>query len=174
MVSSTRVTVVLFLVFLALGQEVQPKSPNAPVDLKPYLLRQEDHGVVPANFQLGFGGEASHRLQFQFGATEAVELEVSLGFPEGGARTLRRRLEPEPKDNRVSFDLGPLLAHGPYRPLPASARKGPPKRGYLPTGWWMDTHDPGTYLLTVKGRRVQDGQILFTTDLRLPVQSRPG
>ena len=174
MVSSTRVTVVLFLVFLALGQEVQPKSPNAPVDLKPYLLRQEDHGVVPANFQLGFGGEASHRLQFQFGATEAVELEVSLGFPEGGARTLRRRLEPEPKDNRVSFDLGPLLAHGPYRPLPASARKGPPKRGYLPTGWWMDTHDPGTYLLTVKGRRVQDGQILFTTDLRLPVQTWVG
>ena len=38
----------------------------------------------------------------------------------------------------------------------------------------MDTHDPGNYLLTVKGRRVQDGQILFTTDLRLPVQTWVG
>ena len=166
MMSSTRVMVALFLIFFALGQEVQPKSPNPPVDLKPYLLRQEGHGVVPSNFQLDPVGDASHRLQFQFGATEAVELEISLGFPQGGARTLRRRLDPGPKESRVSFDLGPLLAHGPYRPLPASARKGPPKRGYLPTGWWMDTHDPGNYLLTVKGRRVQDGQIIFTTDSR--------
>ena len=172
MVSSPPVTV-LFLV-LALGQEVLPQSLKPPVDLKPYSLRQEEHGVAPVNFQLGFFGDASHKLQFQFGAMEAVELEVSLGFPEGGARTLRQRLEPGPKDNQVSFDLGPLLAHGPYRPLPASARKGPPKRGYLPTGWWMDTHDPGNYLLTVKGRRVQDGQIVFTTDLRLPVQTWVG
>jgi len=173
-VSSTRLTVSLFLVFLSLGQEVQPQSPKSPIDLKPYLLRQENHGVAPANFQLAFDGDASHRLQFQFGTTEAVQMEVSLGFPEWGARTLRRRLEPAAKDNRVSFDLGPLLAHGPYRPLPASARKAPPKRGYLPTGWWMDTHDPGNYLLTVKGRRVQDDQIIFTTDLRLPVQTWVG
>ncbi len=174
MVSSTRVTLVSLLALLAFGQEVQPKGSNPPIDLTPYLLKQVEHGVVPVNFQLGFGGDASYRLQFQCGAKEALELEVSLRFPEGGARTLRQRLEPGPKDTQVSFDLGPLLAHGPYRPLPASARKGPPKRGYLPTGWWMDTHDPGNYLLTVRGRRVQDGQIIFSSDLRLPVQTWVG
>jgi hypothetical protein len=144
------------------------------VDLTPYLLKQQVQKAAPVGFQLGFVGKASHRLQFQFGAKESIELEVSLAYPEGGARTLRRLLEPGPKDTQVSFNLGPLLGHGPYRPLPAAARNGPPKSGYLPTGWWMETHDPGNYLLTVKGRRVEDGQILFTTDLRLPVQTWVG
>ena len=159
------------MLFFSFDREVKPKSSNPPIDMTPYLLRQEEPGAVPGSFQLGFVGEASHRLQFQFGAAQAVELDVSLGFPEGGARTLRRRLEPGARDAQVGFDLGPLLGHGPYRPLPADSRKGPSKRGYLPTGWFMDTHDPGNYPLTVKGRRVQDGQILFTTDLRLPVQT---
>ena len=42
------------------------------------------------------------------------------------------------------------------------------------TGWWVDTQDAGKYLVTVMGRRVQDGQTLFTTDLRLPVQNWVG
>ena len=172
MVSRARVIVPLLLVLLSLDREVKSSSPS--VDLTPYLLRQQDPETVPAGFQLGFVGEASHRLEFQFGASESVELAVSLAYPEGGARTLRRRLEPGPKDTRVSFDLGPLLGHGPYRPLPAVARNGPPKSGYLRTGWWMETHDPGNYLLTVKGRRVEDGQIIFAVDLRLPVQTWVG
>ncbi len=174
MVSSIRVTVVLVLISLSFDQEVHPKS--SPIDLRPYLLRQEGQEVAPDGFQLGFVGGGSHRLQLRFGAPEAVELEVSLGFPEGGARALRRLLEPGPKDTPVSFDLGPLLGNGPYRPLPAESRKGPQPKYWrsLPTGWWLDTHDLGNYLLTVKGRRVEDGEVLFLVDLRLPVQTWVG
>ena len=176
MVSSIRVMVVLVLIFLSFQQEAQPKSSNPPIDLKPYLLRQEGREAAPDGFQLGFVGEAGHRLKFQFGAPGAVELEVSLGFPEGGVRTHRRLLEPGPKDTPVSFDLGPLLGNGPYRPLPAESRKGPQPKTWrpLPTGWWFDTHDLGNYLLTVKGRRVEDGEVLFLVDLRLPVQTWVG
>ena len=76
----------------------------------------------------------------------------------------------------VGFDLGPLLAHGPYRPIPAYTRKGPQAKTWRPlrTGWWVDTQDPGKYLVTVMGRRVRDGQTLFTTDLRIPVQNWVG
>ena len=42
------------------------------------------------------------------------------------------------------------------------------------TGWWVDTQDPGKYLVTVMGRRVRDGETLFTTDLGLPVQNWVG
>ena len=167
MVSSIRVMVLLVLVFLFLGRETQPKGSSPPIDLKPYLLGQEGQEAGPDGFKLGFVGEAGHRLQFRFGAAEAVELEVSLGFPEGGARTLRRLLEPGPKETLVSFDLGPLLGNGPYRPLPAESRKGPQPKTWRPlaTGWWLDTHDLGNYLLTVKGRRVEDGDVLFLVDL---------
>ena len=173
MVSSIRVILVLVLIFLSFDQEAQPRSSSPPIDLKPYLLRQEGQEAAPEGFQLGFVGEAGHRLQFWFGGPEVVELEVSLGFPEGGARTLRRVLEPGPRDTPVSFDLGPLLGNGPYRPLPAESRKGPQPKNWRPllTGWWLDTHDTGSYLLTIKGRRVKDGEVLFLVDLRLPVQT---
>ena len=48
-----------------------------------------------------------------------------LGFPAGGARFERRLMEPGSEKAPVNFDLGPLLGHGPWRPLPADARKGP-------------------------------------------------
>ncbi len=176
MVSSIRVIVVLVLVCLSVGREALPKSSSPPIDLKPYLLGQEGQEAGPDGFKLGFVGEAGHRLHFRFGAAAAVELEVSLGFPEGGARTLRRLLEPGPKETLVSFDLGPLLGNGPYRPLPAESRKGPQPKTWRPlaTGWWLDTHDLGNYLLTVKGRWVEDGDVLFLVDLRLPVQTWVG
>ena len=111
----------------------------------------------PSGFQLAFAGEASHRLQFQYGAEEAVELQVSVGYPAGGARTLRQLLDPGAEGREVGFDLGPLLAHGPYRPIPAYTRKGPQAKTWRPlrTGWWVDTQDPGKYLVTVMGRRVR-------------------
>ena len=168
MVSYLRILLPVLLV-LWVGREADSATPT--VDLTPYLLGEQSQEDAPHSFQLGFSAEVSHQLLFRYRAEETVELEVSLAYPAGGARVIRRQLEPEGKDTQQTFDLGPLLGHGPYRPLPAEARNGPPKRGYLPTGWWMDTHDPGTYLLTVKGRRVKDGQILFTVDLRLPAQT---
>ena len=71
---------------------------------------------------------------------------------------------------------GPCWPHGPYRPIPAYTRKGPQAKTWRPlrTGWWVDTQDPGKYLVTVMARRVRDGETLFTTDLRLPVQNWVG
>ena len=53
MVSSTRVWVALVLVFLSLDQEAEPKSLGSPVDLTPYLQRQENREAAPDGFQLG-------------------------------------------------------------------------------------------------------------------------
>ena len=146
------------------------------MDLTPYLVQPKAQDSGPSEFQLAFAGEASHRLQFQYGAEEAVELQVSVGYPAGGARTLRQLLDPGAEGREVGFDLGPLLAHGPYRPIPAYTRKGPQAKTWRPlrTGWWVDTQDPGKYLVTVMARRVRDGETLFTTDLRLPVQNWVG
>ena len=174
MMTNTRWLVAPILV--CLSQDVRSQDSPTPVDLTPYLVQPKAQESGPSGFQLAFAGEASHRLQFQYGAEEAVELQVSVGYPAGGARTLRRLLEPGPEGAQVVFDLGPLLAHGPYRPIPAYTRKGPQARSWRPlrTGWWVDTQDPGKYLVTVMGRRVRDGQTLFTTDLRLPVQNWVG
>ncbi len=166
------ITTALFLSLVPTVQEVPPAGP--PVDLTPYLVRPNEQRDTPDGFELAFTGEASHRLRFRYGSADAVELEVSVGFPAGGARFERRLMEPGSEKAPVNFDLGPLLGHGPWRPLPADARKGPPRRGSLPTGWWIDTHDPGHYLVSVRGRRVQNGEILFTSDLRLPVQTWVG
>ena len=166
------ITTALFLTLVPTVQEVRPAGP--PVDLTPYIVRPNEQRDTPDGFELAFTGEASHRLQFRYGSADAVELEVSVGFPAGGARFERRLMEPGSEKAPVNFDLGPLLGHGPWRPLPADARKGPHRRGSLPTGWWIDTHDPGHYLVSVRGRRVQNGEILFTSDLRLPVQTWVG
>ena len=171
--SSARRMLAPILVLLFFSREVVPQVSSAPIDLAPYRVQRGDQEADPTGFQLNFVGEAGHRLQFHYAAAEPVELEVSVGFPAGGARTERRLLDPGAEDAAVSFDLGPLLGHGPYRPLPAPSHKGPQERvrGYLRTGWWIDTHDPGNYLLTVKGRRVRDGMLLFSNDFRLPVQT---
>ena len=176
MMTNTRWLVGPILVCLCLAQDVHSQDSPTPVDLTPYLVQPKAEDPGPSGFQLTYAGKASHRLQFQYGAEEAVELQVSVGYPAGGARTLRRLLEPGPEDAQVVFDLGPLLAHGPYRPIPAYTRKGPQARSWRPlrTGWWVDTQDPGKYLVTVMGRRVRDGETLFTTDLRLPVQNWVG
>jgi len=176
MMTNTRWFLAPVLVYLGLAQDVRAQDSTAPVDLTPYLVQPKAQESGPSGFKLAFGGEAGHRLQFQYGAKEAVELQVSVGYPAGGARTLRRLLDPIPKDSQHSFDLGPLLAHGPYSPIPAYTRKGPQARSWRPlrTGWWVDTQDAGKYLVTVLARRVQDGQTLFTTDLRLPVQNWVG
>lgn len=176
MMTNTRWFLAPILVCLGLAQDVRSQDTTAPVDLTPYLVQPKAEESGPSGFKLAFAGEAGHRLQFQYGAKEAVELQVSVGYPAGGARTLRRLLEPSPEATRHSFDLGPLLAHGPYRPIPAYTRKGPQARSWRPlrTGWWVDTQDAGKYLVTVMARRVQDGKTLFTTDLRLPVQTWVG
>ncbi len=171
--SSARRLLAPVLVLLFFSWEVVPQSSSAPLDLTPYRVQRGDQEADPTGFQLNFSGEAGHRLQFHYAAAEPVELEVSVGFPAGGARTERRLLDPGAEDAAAGFDLGPLLGHGPYRPLPAPSHKGPQERvrGYLRTGWWIDTHDPGNYLVTVKGRRVRDGVLLFSNDFRLPVQT---
>ena len=173
---SVRRMLVPILVLFPFSQGVVPQSLSAPIDLSPYRVQQADQEAGPTGFRLNFAGEAGHRLQFRYAAPEPVELEVSVGFPAGGARTERRLLEPGAEDAAISFDLGPLLGHGPYRPLPAPSHTGPQERvrGYLRTGWWIDTHDPGNYLLTVKGRRVRDSRTLFSSDFRLPVQTWVG
>ena len=71
-----------------------PRTRPTPVDLTPYLVQPKAQKSGPSGFQLAFAGEASHRLQFQYGAEEAVELQVSVGYPAGGARTLRQLLDP--------------------------------------------------------------------------------
>ena len=176
MMTNTRWLVAPILVCLCLSQDVRSQDSPTPVDLTPYLVQPKAQESGPSGFQLAFAGEASHRLQFQYGAEEAVELQVSVGYPAGGARTLRQLLDPGAEGREVGFDLGPLLAHGPYRPIPAYTRKGPQAKTWRPlrTGWWVDTQDPGKYLVTVMARRVRDGQTLFTTDLRLPVQNWVG
>ena len=176
MMTNTRWLVAPILVCLCLSQDVRSQDSPTPVDLTPYLVQPKAQKSGPSGFQLAFAGEASHRLQFQYGAEEAVELQVSVGYPAGGARTLRQLLDPGAEGGEVGFDLGPLLAHGPYRPIPAYTRKGPQAKTWRPlrTGWWVDTQDPGKYLVTVMARRVRDGQTLFTTDLRLPVQNWVG
>ena len=91
----------------------------------------------------------------------------------------------EPKDGfwrRERKTLRPALIWGlswvmdPTGPSLPPATRGPQERvrGYLRTGWWIDTHDSGNYLLTVKGRRVRDGRVLFSNDFRLPVQTWVG
>ena len=117
------ITTALFLTLVPTVQEVPPAGP--PVDLTPYLVRPNEQRDTPDGFELAFTGEASHRLRFRYGSADAVELEVSVGFPAGGARFERRLMEPGSEKAPVNFDLGPLLGHGPWRPLPADARKGP-------------------------------------------------
>ena len=174
--SSTRQIVVPILGLLFLFQTAVSQNALTPIDLAPYRVQRGDPGAEPTGYRLNFVGSAGHRLQFRYVPAEPVELEVSVGFPAGGARTERRLLEAGAEDAADGFDLGPLLGHGPYRPLPASSHKGPEERvrGYLRTGWWIDTHDTGSYLLTVKGRRVRDGGLLFSNDFRLPVQTWVG
>ena len=174
--SSARRMLAPILVLFFFSPEVVPQSSSAPIDLTRYRVQRGDQEADPTGLRLNFVGEAGHRLQFHYAAAEAVELEVSVGFPAGGARTEKRLVEPGADGVTVGFDLGPLLGHGTYRPLPAASHKGPQERvrGYLRTGWWIDTHDPGNYLLTVKGRRVRDGRILFSNDFRLPVQTWVG
>ena len=176
MMTNTRWLLAPILVCLGLAQDVRSQDSTSPIDLTPYLVQPKAQESGPSGFQLAFIGEASHRLQFQYGADEAVELQVSVGYPAGGARTLRRLLEPGTEATQFGFDVGPLLAHGPWRPIPAYTRKGPQARSWRPlrTGWWVDTQDAGKYLVTVMGRRVRDGQTLFTTDLRVPVQNWVG
>ena len=48
MVSSTRLMVALVLLFLFFDREVKPKSSNPPIDMTPYLLRQEEPGARDA------------------------------------------------------------------------------------------------------------------------------
>ena len=123
MMTNTRWLVAPILVCLCLAQDVRSQDSPTPVDLTPYLVQPKAEDPGPSGFQLTYTGKASHRLQFQYGAEEAVELQVSVGYPAGGARTLRRLLEPGPEDAQVVFDLGPLLAHGPYRPDPPHTRE---------------------------------------------------
>ena len=176
MMTNTRWLLAPILVCLSLAPNARSQHTTAPIDLTPYLVQPEAEESGPSGFQLAFVGEASHRLQFRYGTEEAVELQVSVGYPAGGARTVRRLLEPTPGATPIGFDVGPLLAHGPWVPIPAYTRKGPQARSWRPlrTGWWVDTQDPGKYLVTVMGRRVRDGQTLFTTDLRVPVQNWVG
>ena len=126
MMTNTRWLLAPILVCLGLSQDVRSQDSAAPVDLTPYLVQPKAEESGPSGFQLAFIGEASHRLQFRYGTKEAVELQVSVGYPAGGARTLRRLLEPGSEATQFSFDVGPLLAHGPWRPIPAYTRKGPP------------------------------------------------
>ena len=174
--SSSRRMLAPILVLLFFPGEVASQNSSEPIDLTRYRVQPGDQEGGPTGFRLNFAGEAGHRLQFHYAAAEPLELEVAVGFPAGGARTERRLLEPGAENVAISFDLGPLLGHGPYRPLPATSHKGPQERvrGYLRTGWWIDTHDPGNYLLTVKGRRIRDDRILFSNDFRLPVQTWVG
>ena len=174
--SSSRRMLAPILILLFFPGEVASQSSSEPIDLTRYRVQPGDQEGDPTGFRLNFAGEGGHRLQFHYAAAEPVELEVAVGFPAGGARTERRLLEPGAENAAISFDLGPLLGHGPYRPLPATSHKGPQERvrGYLRTGWWIDTHDPGNYLLTVKGRRIRDDRILFSNDFRLPVQTWVG
>ena len=176
MMTNTRWLLAPILIFLYLAPNARSQDSTAPIDLTPYLVQPKAEESGPSGFQLAFVGEASHRLQFRYGTQEAVELQVSVGYPAGGARTLRRLLEPGSEATQFSFDVGPLLAHGPWVPIPAYTRKGPQARSWRPlrTGWWVDTQDAGKYLVTVMGRRVRDGQTLFTTDLRVPVQNWVG
>ena len=174
--SSARRRVVPILALLFFLQTAASQSAPAPIDLAPYRVQQGDPGAEPTGYRLNFVGDAGHRLQFRYVPAEPVELEVSVGFPAGGARTERRLLPAGAEDAAAGFDLGPLLGHGPYRPLPASSNEEPEDRvrGYLRTGWWIDTHDSGNYRLTVKGRRVRDGRVLVSNDFRLPVQTWVG
>ena len=95
-----------------------------------------------------------------------------------------RREEPEPCVSfwtRVRKAVRSVSIWGPCWPTDPIVRSPPtlervPRRSWRPlrTGWWVDTQDPGKYLVTVMARRVRDGQTLFTTDLRLPVQNWVG
>ena len=71
------------LVCLCLSQDVRSQDSPTPVDLTPYLVQPKAQESGPSGFQLAFAGEASHRLQFQYGAEEGRRTAGVGGVPGG-------------------------------------------------------------------------------------------
>ncbi len=120
--SSARRMLAPILVLFFFSPEVVPQSPSAPIDLTPYRVQRGGQEADPTGLRLNFVGEAGHRLQFHYAAAEAVELEVSVGFPAGGARTEKRLVEPGRGRCNGRLRSGSSLGS---RTLPAAPRRQP-------------------------------------------------
>ncbi len=121
------------------------------VVLDSYLEGTSPPPELVSGFTLAFLGELDHVLQFQLGPSPALLVHCDLTFPNGESNHQERFLETSDGSRQVSFGLGALLGHGPYRHRP--------RQFY-----------PGEYTLRISGRDPKTRKTIFTTFFRLPPQ----
>ncbi len=121
------------------------------VPLQPYLDTGKLPNEVLGGFWLVFEGKLRHVLVFDVRASKTLDIHYQLVFPGGSTRSEHQLLPASDRPQRLSFSLGPLLGHGPYR--------------YRPNHFY-----PGEYLLTVEGRDADRQNQVFISTFRLPPQ----
>lgn len=130
--------------------EPAPQQPEG-VLLQSFLMDDQVPEQVPGGFHLMFEGELSHVLRFELQASQRLCLRCHLVCPAGTVWEQHRAVPAAAEPQTVTFALGPLLGHGPYR--------------YRPGKFY-----PGEYLLTVEAREAQNGPLVFRSSFRLPPQ----
>ena len=119
--------------------------------LDSYLEGAAPPSELVSAFSLAFEGELDHTVQFQLGPSPALVVHSDLTFPGGNSNHQERFLEASDGSRQVTFSLGALLGHGPYRHRP--------RQFY-----------PGEYTLRILGRDPRTQKIVFKTFFRLPPQ----
>ena len=121
------------------------------VPLDSYLEGAAPPPELVSGLSLAFEGELDHAVQFQLGPSPALLVHSDLTFPNGKSSRQERFLEASDGSRQVSFSLGALLGHGPYRHRP--------RQFY-----------PGEYTLRISGRDPGTRKTVFKTLFRLPPQ----
>jgi len=121
------------------------------VPLDSYLDGTAPPPELVSDFRLTFDGELDHAVQFQLGPSPGLLVDSDLTFPNGESSHQEHFLEAADGSRRVSFSLGALLGHGPYRHRP--------RQFY-----------PGEYTLRISGRDPRTRNTVFKTFFRLPPQ----
>ncbi len=121
------------------------------VPLESYLEGTAPPSELVSGFTLAFEGELDHAVRFQLGTSPALLVQSDLTFPNGESSHQERFLEASDGSRQLSFSLGGLLGHGPYRHRP--------RQFY-----------PGEYTLRISGRDPRTRKTVFKTFFRLPPQ----
>ena len=149
---SSRTTFLAFLISLVFSPSWAAQTGSeTSVPLASYLEGKAPSPELVSAFNLAFEGELDHAVQFQLGPSPALLVHSDLTFANGKSSHQERFLEASDGSRQLSFSLGPLLGHGPYRHRP--------RQFY-----------PGEYTLRIWGRDPVTGKTVFRTFFRLPPQ----
>ncbi len=149
---SSRTVFLAFLISLVLSTSwAAPAGSETGVPLDSFLDGAAPPAKLVSGFTLAFEGELEHAVRFQLGPSGALLVHSDLTFPNGESRHQERFLEASEGSRQLSFSLGALLGHGPYRHRP--------RQFY-----------PGEYTLRISGRDPETRKTVFTTFFRLPPQ----